>query len=178
MIFVSGDTGWAVFSTTWNPTWDYEWEKTSPEYFAEKCQAFFQDKFVLDQEKAENNITDHIISTLNCYDYTERESKRLAKEVIRLAGKYSDWDSVEDFQIFTRKDRENILKASFMILNAIYSSISKDDWVIKIQENENFSDCMDAFYDHELYNVGTCLHQQFEMWIYELRMAKKQLEGK
>ena len=52
LIFVSGDTGCAVFSTTWEPTWNYDWENTSPEYFAEKCQAFFQEKYVLDQEKA------------------------------------------------------------------------------------------------------------------------------
>lgn len=178
LVFISGDTGWAVFSTTWNPKWNYDWEKISPSYFAEKCHAFFQDKFVLDQEKAENDITEHIIGTLNYYDYTERESKRLAKEVIKLAGKYDDWNSVEDFKIFTRKDRENVLKASFMILNAIYCSTTKDNWVVKIQENEDFSDCKDSFYDNELYNIGTCLHQQFEMWIYELRSAKKQLEGK
>lgn len=178
LVFISGDTGWAVFSTTWHPVWNYDWGKISPSYFAEKCKAFFQDKFVLDQEKAESDITDNIIDTLNCYDYNERESKRLAKEVIKLAEKYDDWDSVEDFKIFTRKDRENVLKASFIILNAIYSSNTINDWIAKIQENEDFSDCRDTFYDNGLYNIGTCLHRQFEMWIFELRKAKEQLQNK
>lgn len=178
LIFVSGDTGCAVFSTTFEPTWNYDWENTSPEYFAEKCQAFFQEKYVLDQEKAEKDITDHIISTLNYYDYDEYEANKLAEEVITLAKQYSEWISVEDKDIFTKKDNESVLKQSFLILSAIYTSNTINDWVLKIQQNNDFSDCMNDFYDNELYNIGRMLHSQFEMWIFELRKAKEQLQNK
>lgn len=73
---------------------------------------------------------------------------------------------------------ENVLKASFIILNAIYSPNTINDWIAKIQENEDFSDCRDTFYDNGLYNIETCLHRQFEMWIFELRKAKEQLQNK
>lgn len=178
LIFVSGDTGCAVFSTTFEPTWNYDWENTSPECFAEKCQAFFQEKYVLDQEKAEKDITDHIISTLNYYDYDEYEANKLAKEVITLAKQYSEWISVEDKDIFTKKDNESVLKQSFLILSAIYTSNTINDWVLKIQQNNDFSDCMNDFYDNELYDIGRMLHSQFEMWIFELRKAKEQLQNK
>ena len=37
---------------------------------------------------------------------------------------------------------------------------------------------MNDFYDNELYNIGRMLHLQFEMWIFELRKAKEQLQNK
>ena len=45
-------------------------------------------------------------------------------------------------------------------------------------QNNDFSDCMNDFYDNELYNIGRMLHSQFEMWIFELRKAKEQLQNK
>ena len=133
---------------------------------------------VENQEKAEKDITDHIISILNYYDYDEDEANKLAKEVITLAKQYSEWISVEDKDIFTKKDIESVLKQSFIILNAIYTSDTINDWVLKIQQNNDFSDCKNDFYDNELYNIGRMLHSQFEMWIFELRKAKEQLQNK
>ena len=70
------------------------------------------------------------------------------------------------------------MKQSFLILNAIYTSDTINDWVLKIQQNKDFSDCKNDFYDNELYNIGRMLHSQFEMWIFELRKAKEQLQNK
>ena len=147
-------------------------------FFNEEDYVRMKDFYVLDQEKAEKDITDHIISILNYYDYDEDEANKLAKEVITLAKQYSEWISVEDKDIFTKKDIESVLKQSFIILNAIYTSDTINDWVLKIQQNNDFSDCKNDFYDNELYNIGRMLHSQFEMWIFELRKAKEQLQNK
>lgn len=172
-IFVSGDTGCAVFSTTWEPTWDYDWQNISEEYFAEKCKAFFGEKYVLDKDKAKKDIKELIINDMFYCDKDEAET--LANEVIELV----DTDSCWDDELFTEKDNEGqILKQSYLILRAVYSSQTLNEYNGIIVNDEEYQECLNYYYDYELYNIGKELHPQFELWLYVLRKAKEQLQNK
>ena len=71
------------------------------------------------------------------------------------------------------------MKKVFLIFLLIFSLLVINNKEYKCEaKNNDFSDCKNDFYDNELYNIGRMLHSQFEMWIFELRKAKEQLQNK
>lgn len=171
MLFVGGDIGWGAFSCTWNPTWDYEWESTSAGYFAEKCKAVKDGMYIFSEQEAERQLRNHVIE---CFGY---EGEELFEEVKELANDYcNDWYLVDEEEIFLEKDNEDdLLKQVYLLLSAVYSSSSSEEFRGTIESDDDYAPYLDYFQQEGFYYLGMELNDYFQLWLCALCMSKKQL---
>lgn len=116
-IFASGNVGNAVFVTTWKPAWDYEQEKTELEYFASKLKAFDDNKYIIDLEKAEKEITRWIVEA----DDWE-EPYEIADELVTEVLWENLFEEFEDKKISNKDNSKHLLKICSKLLEALYNA--------------------------------------------------------
>lgn len=176
MIFVSGDMGNAVFDCTWNPTWDYKWEKTFPGYFAEKCKLITDGKEDWSGRDALEDIKEGFRDRFEMLDdknYDILFEKVKSEQYVPFPNYTDMWDIDQEPLPFTDiVNSDGLLLDLCLAVSAAHSCYTQREFAETLKHDISLS--------HH-YNIdawGIRGNSRIPLFLWALRMAKEQLAKK
>ena len=174
-LFINGDTGYAVFNMTFFPTWDYSWETMDTGYFSEKCKAFSDNKYVRSNDAAEETIKEYIIDMFK--DNKSTDGEEVADYIIWLARQKPFWSEIENDDVFNEDNEDQFLKFAVLLLRTFYISENQEQYIHFAIFDDDMKDFRDLRSEVDFSRLGEELNSKFELWLYMLVKAKKQLKA-
>lgn len=174
MIFVSGDLGNAVFECTWNPTWDYKWEKTFLGYLSEKCKMITDNVLQWSSEEALSDIKDAFgerFVELTDEEFEEFFNDVKDKQFVPFPCIESVHDMTQNPLLYNLRINKYLALDLCLVIASAYSSDTQEEFIKKMKEEIALN------YYNNFTTWGITVNPRIGLYLWALRMAKEQLEN-